>query len=190
MEKKPAPKRFGILGLAVCALGVSLLIPWAFHMGGRLTPLYWSGTGMLVTNNGTYPLYILIYPTMHRSNGLDGWGFLCTSRNTVVPLDVNGRFESGLWTWSLEDTSMELGLSEPLGARRALLDPTNRGGFELLGGWQGKKLVLRENGEHLSAFRSGFKVEHASVTLTWGSKSHFEEECSNAPVSLPANSKH
>lgn len=34
MQNKPRRKKFGIMGLAVCALGVSLLIPWAFHMGG------------------------------------------------------------------------------------------------------------------------------------------------------------
>lgn len=153
MEEKPARKKFGILGLAVCALGVSLLIPWAFHMGGRLTPLYWSGTGMLVTNNGTYPLYVLIYPTMHRSNGLQGWGSLCTSRNTVIPLDVNGSFKSGVWTWSLADAPMEIALLEPLGARGALLDPSDRPGFDLLGRWQGHELVLSESGNHSSAFR-------------------------------------
>lgn len=109
---------------------------------------------MLVTKNGTYPLYVLIYPTMQRSNGLDGWGSLCTSRNTVIPLDVIGSFKSGLWTWSLEDAPMDIGVVEPLGAPRTLLDPSNRGSFDLLGRWQGQKLVLGENGEHFTAFQA------------------------------------
>lgn len=49
-------KKFGTVGGIICAAGLGLLIPWAFHIGGRPTALYWSGTGMLLTNTGRYPL--------------------------------------------------------------------------------------------------------------------------------------
>ncbi len=172
-------KKFGIFGLAICATAVGLMIPWAFHIGGRLTPLYWSGSGTLFTKSGNYPLYVLIYPTMERDSGLDGWGSLCTSRNTVVPLTVDGSFNGGPWRWSLDGASIELALFEPPGPRGELLHPSDKGGFDLVGYWRGRALVMSENGEHFTPFPSGFKVERASVTLEWGTKSDFKAACSS-----------
>lgn len=178
-------KKFGILGLAICASAVGLLIPWAFHIGGRLTPLYWSGTGTLRTKNGTYPLYVLFYPAMERGNGLQGWGSLCTSRDKVLPLTVYGSFNGGLWTWSLDGASMDINLFEPQGPRGELFHPIDRGGFDLVGYWHGRELVMNENGEHFTAFRSGFKVEQGVVTLKWSSKSDFNAACSKAQAAAP-----
>src|SRR5215471_14700379 len=49
--------------VVVCGVA-SLTSPWAFHIGGRWTPLlYWSGYGKLVTRTGTYPLYVVFYPS-------------------------------------------------------------------------------------------------------------------------------
>ncbi|HZQ21877.1 MAG TPA: hypothetical protein VFA89_03680 [Terriglobales bacterium] len=170
-------KKFGVFGLAICTVAVSLLIPWAFHMGGRLTPLYWWGTGILVARSGTYPLYVLMYPTMERANGLQGWASLCTARNTVLPLEVNGRFRGGWWT--LNHAAMELGLFETQDPRGALFDPSTRGSIDLFGSWSGPELILDDRAEHLGNFRSGLRIEHASVTLKWGSKSDFKTACSN-----------
>lgn len=178
-------KKLGMFGLAICAAAVGLLIPWAFHMGGRFTPLYWSGTGMLLTSKGNYPLYVLIYPTMERANGLDGWGSLCTSRNTAIPLTVDGRFDGGLWRWSLDGASMELGLLQPLSTRDALFSPNAGGGFDLVGYWRGPELVMGENGEHFKPFPSGFTVKHASVTLKWGTMKDFKDACAKAVI-VPA----
>lgn len=174
-------KNFGILGLAICATAVSLMMPWAFHIGGRFTPLYWSGTGMLLTKSGSHPLYVLFYPTMQRANGLDGWGALCTSRDTVVPLTIDGGFNGGLWSWSCNDASMNLALFEPLGAHDTILHPADRGGFDLVGTWHGQELVMAENGNHSTQFLSGFKVEHASVILKWSNKADFNAACSKLP---------
>lgn len=94
---------------------------------------------------------------MKRANGLNGWGALCMSRNTVVPLDVKGRFDGGPWRWSLDSAAMEIGLLQPLDAHDALFHPVDRGGFDLVGRWRGQGLMMSENGEHSTPFRSGFK---------------------------------
>lgn len=175
--------------MAICALVVSMLIPWAFHIGQRLTPLYWSGTGLLATTSGRYPLYVLIYPTMQRANGLQGWASLCTSRNAVMPLEVDGNFRDG-W-WSLDHASMEIGLLETQSARDSLFDPNHRGGIDLVGSWHGPELVLADRDESSGSFRSGLRIEHASVTLHWGTKSDFKRACSIIAVNeaYPPQSK-
>lgn len=174
------PKKLGTLGLAVCVAAVALLIPWAFHMGGRFTPLYWSGTGTLLTRGGTYPLYVLFYPTMERGNGLDGWGWLCMSRNVTIPLTLDGSFDGGAWRWSLEGASINLALYQPQSTRDALEHPSDRGGFDLVGYWRGPELAMGENGENSTPFPSGFKVDHAFVTFRSGNKADFKAACSKA----------
>jgi hypothetical protein len=91
MEQKQ--KRWGLLGLAIVVLltvtVIGVITPWAFHIGGRFTPLYWSGTGTLVAKAGAYPLYVLLYPA-DGSNRLHGWGSLCISQNAVIPLNLHG----------------------------------------------------------------------------------------------------
>ena len=67
-------RRFGCLtrifaallfGVAVIYAVAAITSPWSFHIGGRWTPfLIWSGSGKLVTKNGTYPLYITFYPVV------------------------------------------------------------------------------------------------------------------------------
>lgn len=182
-------KKWGIAAVIILACAVGLLIPWAFHIGGRPTALYWSGTGTLVTKTGPYPLYVLFYPTMHISNGVDGWGFLCTSRNTVVPLSLSGKFDGGPWRWSLDTASIEIRLFKPLSARQTLFHPGDTGGFDLVGHWHGHELEMNENGEHSTPFPSGFKVEDASVVLQWGNKSDFNAACSKVVALGSTNTK-
>lgn len=77
--RRMPPPRYGYLKtlfvlivLLVAANGVILLIdPWSVHIGGRWKPLlYWSGSGKLVTNGGTYPLYVSFFPsTVHTAGG-------------------------------------------------------------------------------------------------------------------------
>ena len=128
---------------------------------------------MLVTKSGTYPLYVLFYPATTET--LHGWGSLCTSRNTTIPLDVRGEV-SHIW-WSLDHAPMEIALGETHSVRETLFDPSSGGGVDLLGNWHGPELVLNAHGEPV-AFHSGLTLEHASVTLKWGSKSDFEALCS------------
>lgn len=179
-EMKQEHKKFGILGLAVVVLltltAIGTITPWAFHMGGRFTPLYWSGSGMLVAKQGAFPLYVLFYPA-DGSNRLHGWGSLCISKNTIIPLDLHG--EVGKAWWSIDRASMDITLSEPDTLRENILAGYAGGGFRLIGNWQGPDLVLDDGGNIPTAFRrSGLKVEHASVILKPVSKSDFKAACS------------
>ena len=65
-----------LLGVAVVYTVAAITSPWSFHIGGRWTPfLTWSGSGKLVTKNGTYPLYITFYPSSHFSPGFTPLAF-------------------------------------------------------------------------------------------------------------------
>jgi hypothetical protein len=158
--------------------------PWAFHIGGRWTPLlYWSGNGDLVTKSGTYPLYVTFFPSSHFSHlhldglrptgGLQGTGSLCTSRNVVQRLDLSGSIFGG-WS-STKDSVMEFRLLE----LRIINVGQRRGYFNLYGRWHGPELVMEDRGEPGIKFRSGLNIEHASVTLKWGSYSVFKAACAD-----------
>lgn len=179
-------KKWEVLGLAVVVLltiaVIGAITPWAFHMGGRFTPLYWSGTGTLVTKTGAYPLYVLFYPA-DGSNTLHGWGSLCISPDAMIPLDLHG--DVGKAWWSLDDAAMEIDLSEPLTARESVFAGYRGGGISFAGHWRGSELALHSSA-YMSAvsFRSGYKFEDASVTLRPGGKLDFKAACSDIPGHL------
>ncbi len=177
-------------GTAVYAV-VAVLDPWAVHIGGRWTPLlFWQGSGKLVTKGGIeYPLYVSFYPSSHFSRlhrdgqrptgGLQGSAWLCTSRGVTQRLTLSGTIYGG-WR-STEGSLMAFRLLEP-----KVIDVGQRQGyFDLAGRWRGPQLVMDDRGSLGSTFRSGLKIEHASVTLDWGSYSDFEAVCANA-ATLPA----
>lgn len=87
MPKAPR-KKLGARGLLLCLLiagtAIALAVPWAFHIDGSLTLIYWQAMGKLQTRAGTYPLYILIYPAS-RGSELQGWGSLCISPKANDP---------------------------------------------------------------------------------------------------------
>jgi hypothetical protein len=182
--------RFGWLGLAgvvvVVYLVIALLNPWALHIGGRWTPfLTWTGTGRLVTSGGNYPLFITLSPSRHGSrlrlnglrpiSGVDGRGWLCTPRGTI-PLRLSGTIY-GRWR-STDGALMEFRLLEWNTVRQQIIGTSaRRGYFDLFGYWHGPKLVMDDRGEWSAPFRSGLKIGHASVNLTWGTKSDFEKAC-------------
>jgi hypothetical protein len=178
---------FGLLVLCVVAVyGVAALTsPWAFHIGGRWTPLlYWSGSGKLVTKGGTYPLYVSFFPSSHFSRlhldglrptgGVKGSGWLCTSPGVIQRLELSGTIFGG-WS-STEGSLMEFRLLE----RKVFDVGQRRGFFDLYGRWHGPELVMEDRGEPGSPFRSGLKLEHASVTLDWDRYSDFEAVCASA----------
>lgn len=183
---------FGLLVLcAVLVYGVAAITaPWAFHIGGRWTPLLsWPASGMLVTKGGTYPLYVFLYPSsrfsklhvngMSPTGGVQGTGRLCTSPGVTQYLKVAGTIYDG-WR-STEGSVIEFRLLEP-----KYLDVGQRQGyFELLGRWRGPELVMDDRGEPGTKFRSGLNIEHASVTLEPGSYSDFEAACASF-VAQPA----
>jgi hypothetical protein len=52
-----------------------------------------------------------------------------------------------------------------------------QGFFDLVGKWHGPELVMNDRGSVGNRFRSGLKIEQASVTLHWGSYSEFKDVC-------------
>ncbi len=184
--------RFGVFRLfailfVVYAI-VVLLNPWAFYMGGRWTPwLFWTGTGKLVTKSGSYPLYVSLFPSRHSSRlHLDGlrptggiWGnaLLCTSPGVTQTLDVSGAIY-GKWL-STDGSLMNIRLLEHRTGRDVIVGVNNRGYFNLLGYWRGPQLSMNDRGEWSAPFRSGLRIEHASVTLESGSKADFNAACAS-----------
>jgi hypothetical protein len=175
------------LGLVVLCLAIvygvaAITSPWAFHIGGRSTPLlYWSGYGKLVAKSGTYPLYVLLYPSSHFSRlhldgmrptgGVQGSGWLCTSPGVVQRLHLSGTLFGG-WT-STEGALLDFRLNE-----RKIFDVGQRQGFfDLYGRWHGQQLVMDERGRVGGVFQSNLKVEQASIVLDWGSYSEFKAMC-------------
>jgi len=162
--------------------GIAITAPWAFHIGGRWTPLlYWTGSGKLVTKNGTYPIYVSISPSSHFSRlrldglrptgGVKGTGYLCTSPGVTQYLDLSGTIFGG-WQ-STEGSLMGVRVLE----HQIFNNGQRRGYFDLYGYWHGPEVVMNDRGHPGSAFRSGLKIENASVTLNWTSYADFKAEC-------------
>ncbi len=178
-----------LLGVAVVYGVVLVTSPWAFHIGGRFTPLlYWSGYGELHTKGGTYPLYVSIFPSSHFSRlhldgirptgGLQGFGALCTSRGTVQRMELSGTIYGGYR--STDDSLISLRVLERW---NRLSPPGSRGYFDLYGRWQGPQLVMNDRGRIGATFRNGTRMDQASITLDWGSYSDFKKVC--ADLSIP-----
>jgi hypothetical protein len=173
----------GVFGLVVLYGVVAITSPWAFHIGGRWTPfLNWHGYGQLLTRGGVeYPLYVSFYPASRFSHlhleglrptgGLQGSGWLCTSPGVTQRLNLSGTIYGG---WRSTDGSlMGVRLLEP----RIIDVGQGHGFFDLTGRWQGPKLVMDDRGHVPAPFRSGLRIEHASVTLGWGTYSEFKDLC-------------
>jgi len=173
----PNQRRRSVRGLLLLVLlllaGVLLTNPWAFHIGGRWTPLTWWGSGRLVTKRGIeYPLFVMLYPSAHFSRlhldgrrptgGVQGTACLCTSPGVSQYLKLSGTIYDG-WR-STEGSLIGFRLLEP-----TIVDvgQTRAGYFDLVGRWQGPDLVMEDRGNWSRPFRSGLRIEHASVTLHW-----------------------
>jgi hypothetical protein len=114
----------------------------------------------------------MLYPAAHFSRlrlegrrptgGVQGNACLCTSAGSSQYLKLSGTIYDG-W-WSTEGSMMGMRLLEPtivdMGQKRA-------GYFDLIGRWQGPELMLDERENWSRAFRSGVRIDHASVTLRW-----------------------
>jgi hypothetical protein len=162
-----------LLGIVILAAGAAT-VPWAFHIGGRWTPvLTWWGSGELVTKGGVeYPMFLMLYTAAHFSRlrwdgrhptgGFQGNACLCTSPGVSQYLKLSGTIYDG-WR-STSGSPVKLRLLEPtlvnVGQQRA-------GYFDLVGAWRGPDLVLEERANWSSPFRSGLRIDHASVTLRW-----------------------
>jgi hypothetical protein len=182
--------RHAFLGLIlVCVLAYGVVValdPWAVHIGGRWTPfLTWHGSGKLLTKSGVeYPLYVSFFPSSHFSQlhmdglrptgGLQGSAWLCTSPGVTQYMTLSGTIYGG-WR-STDDALMNFRLLE-----QKIVDVgQGRGFFDLIGKWHGPQLVMDDRNHVPNAFRSGLKIEHASVTLEWSNWSDFKATCANA----------
>ena len=175
---------FGLIVIGGVLYAVVVAIaPWSLHIGGRWTPLFiWQGSGKLVTKGGAeYPLYVSFFPSAHMSRlhldgqrptgGLQGDGWLCTSPGVTQRLKLTGTIYGG-WR-STEGSIMSFRLLEP-----KIFDVGQKQGyFDLTGRWQGPQLVMDERDRYAGQFRSGLRIEHASVALDWGSYSDFKAAC-------------
>ena len=176
-----------ILAGAVFYAVVVLLDPWALHIGGCFTPfLTWQGSGKLLTKGGgEYPLYVYFYPSSHFSRlhmdglrpagGVQGSGWLCTSRGVTQRLTLGGTIYGG-WR-STEGSLIGFRLLE----LKVIDVGQGQGYFDLYGKWRGPELVMDDRGNPGGQFRSGLRIEHASVTLDWGSYSDFKAVCASLP---------
>lgn len=184
----------GIFGVLLFYGVMAITDPWAFHIGGRSTPLLtWHGYGELQTKNGNrYPLYVYFFPAKHSSQlrrdglrptgDLQGSGWICTSRGATERLDLSGTIYGG---WRSTDGSlMAFRLLEWNTARDRLLgNSMRRGFFDLEGRWSGPELMMNERGDHGQVgevFRSGLHIDYASVTLNYGTYSDFKDLCAKA----------
>jgi len=179
-----------LIGLIILCLvlvyGVAAITaPWSFHIGGVSTPLLsWSATGVLHTKGGNYPLYVFLYPASHFSRlrmvglrptgGVQGSAYLCTSRGVSQYLKMLGTIYNG---WSGTEGSV---ITFRLLEWYFFDSRPTRGYLDLYGRWSGTKLVMEDRGSFAKTFRSGLKIEHASVTLDPGSYSDFKAACADA----------
>jgi len=156
---------FKLFALCVFLLyGVAgLTSPWAFHIGGRWTPLlYWSGYGTLTTKERTYPLYVFLYPSpsfsrlhldgLRPTGGLQGTASLCTSSAVVETLKLSGTIFGG-WR-STDEALIEFRLLDFLIVNVG----QKQGYFDLYGRWHGSELVMDDRGRSSGTFRAGFKI--------------------------------
>lgn len=180
-----------ILCGAVFYAVVVVLDPWALHIGGRWTPfLTWQGSGKLHTKGGSeYPLYVYFFPSSHFSRlrmdglqptgGVQGSAWLCTSRGVTQVLTLGGTIYNG-WR-STEGSLIAFRLLEP----RVIDVGQGRGFFDLAGKWRGPEVVMEDRSSTGGRFRSGLRIEQATVTLNWGSYSDFQAACASAAISHP-----
>ncbi|HXT72633.1 MAG TPA: hypothetical protein VN785_02145 [Candidatus Angelobacter sp.] len=176
----------GIIGGALLYGVVVVTAPWSLHIGERWTPLLtWHGYGQLLTKSGVqYPLYIFLYPSSHFSQlhraglrptgGVQGSGWLCTASGATQRLELTGTIYGG-WR-STEGSLIAFRLLE----WRTFNNGQSRGFFDLTGRWQGPKLVMDQAGSGPEPFRSGVRIERASVALNWGTYSEFKQLCATA----------
>lgn len=180
----------GIFSLAVFYGVVAVTDPWSFHIGGRVTPfLTWHGYGKLLTKGGAeYPLYVSFFPSAHfgqlhreglrPTGGVQGSAWLCTAPGTTQYVTLSGTIYGGWRT--TEGSFMAFRLVE----QRIFNVGQGQGFFDLEGRWRGPELVMDERGDHGEIgekFRSGLRIDHASVTFDWGSYSEFKSLCAKMP---------
>jgi len=194
--------RMGCIGsllfvfLLVLAL-YALIVPWAFHIGGRWTPTTsWQGVGRLRDSAGQqYGLQLSFFPDFSRRRGsgmhfgpamptprssLRGKALVCTAGGLRIPFDVRGDMY-GAWLHS-EGKLLRLDLGEQTKNK-----PKRH--FTLHGSFHGPELPLDDNKSMFMylqpdgkltptrSYTSPVPEKHATVTLQWANDADFDRLC-------------
>lgn len=180
-----------LLLLALAAVAFQgLLNPWAFHLGGRLTPLtVWEGVGILHGSNGARDaLYLRLWlkargmtssPRSTRARGtFIGEALVRTPRGETQRYEISGTLQT-TW-WSADEVPLSLRLRTPAGESPHQL-------FDLHGAFRGARLVLDDHGSSGRLFRPDGGIDplgwqhHSTaehpwvrVTLDHGTRADFE----------------
>jgi hypothetical protein len=194
MVRLPRLGCFGSLVFTVAILlGVyAIVAPWAFHIGGRLTPGIWWGVGRIRDSYGAqYGLYAYFSPYLRGGAtrlgkmpwprySLRGSAWACTAAGAKYQFDLSGDI-FGAWL-DTDGKDVQIYLRE-----RGRPKPTRR--FSLYGRWNGQDLVLDDHKTMFMNFRPGGTLtptgsytspvpeRHATVTLSWGNYGEFESLC-------------
>ena len=178
-----------LLGGAAVYAVAALTAPWAFHIGGRWTPLLtWRGSGLLHTKGGrSYPIYVEFHPSSSFSRlrvdglrpmgGVKGSAWICTSRGVVQRLALGGTVYGG---WRSTEESL---FSFRLGDRSVFPVGRRHGYFDLYGRFQGLEMVMDQRGTYAAPFDSGMRIENSSARFRWASYFQFQDACASASPS-------
>lgn len=182
-------RRRGCFVIFLILIVLLLINLWAFHMGGRWTPLLtWTGCGTMQSSTGArYALYVRLSLktfTGRRSAGmgsdnLAGDAWICTPQSGPIPLDVSGSIRS-IWL-DTNGKTVNLRLLNSRTSQPHLM-------FDLKGKWDGPDLKMQDYGSLPMSFASdgtplGYGKttfgtgESAEVTLRYGDRSDFDTLC-------------
>jgi hypothetical protein len=182
-----------VLGAVALLLIAVVFTPWAFRIGGSLTPASWYGLGTLRTQAGDeYPLLIFFYPDLRSmsrlrlngqrpTSGLRGDGWLCSAQGVTQRLDLTGDIYGTYLNTDGNQMSIRL-----LDARRyfQINAQNQRRYFDLTGSWHGSELAMQDDGGWEREFHHDphNPKERAQVTFTPGTYSDFIRACNAASI--------
>jgi hypothetical protein len=185
--------RIVLIAFVAAFLAEFVPAPWAFHIGGRFTPLgQWDGYGPVqASNGGRYLLFTHLQggviahggrPGCFVHGGCNTWrgsAKLCTESGRVYSFSLTGKMHGWLTT---DGSATSLGLS---GGAPVPLPPGQVVAFH--GTWDGPALpVASTDGSFTQAFTPGGAVRKASgvahpgtasATLRYGSATAFDQAC-------------
>jgi hypothetical protein len=175
---------------------MALMVPWAFHMGGRWTlTTAWRGVGRLRDSTGReYGLFTSFFPYLQRGGSgvhfgpamptpryaLRGQAWVCTPSGMRIPFDLRGDIY-GAWL-DAEGKLIHLDLSEQTRQK-----PKRH--FALYGSFQGPQVVMDDHKSMFMyllpdgkltparSYTSPVPEKHAKVTLEWGTEDDLSRLC-------------
>lgn len=104
---------------------------------------------------------------------IKGRGWLCVAPGQLEKMDVSGTMYGGYT--STDGALIDFRILE---WRKAFaINYQRRGFFDVAGEFKGGDLVMDRPGEQGIPFASGMLIDHATVTLRWGSYEEFEAAC-------------